>query len=141
MRTESLLGNDYGTTRSSTEARHLDAITDRLRRLIAQGFRFAHPRDPEGGLVAVIGIRAHHDVIDIVQLYGETDADATRIPGDEPDILAPRRVLWRSAGPALDILEATLALPDPAEGGAGAGHRGFWIPTQPGMATWLTAFA
>lgn len=145
MRAEYLSGKPEDTEVDglrSAGGRQLDEITDRLRRLIAEGFRFAHPRDSEGGLVAVIGVRAHHDVIDIVQLFGETDADAARIPGDEPDILYPRRVLWRDSGPALAVLDATLALPDPGRE-ASTRHRvqGCWIPTQPGQTTWLTAFA
>lgn len=121
----------------------MDEIADRLRQLIARGFRFAHPRDSEGALVAIVGVRVHHGVIDIVQLHSETDADGARIPGDEPDILFPRTVLWRSAGPALDILESALALPDPATEEDKVHHRssGCWLPTQPGRATWLAASA
>lgn len=145
MRAESLRdGSDNTEVQGlhGADGRHLDEITDRLRRLIAQGFRFAHPRDSDGGLVAVIGVRAHHDVIDIVQLFGESDADAARIPGDEPDILYPRKVLWRNTGYALDVLDSALALPDPGvPAGARQATNGCWIPTQPGRATWLTAFA
>jgi hypothetical protein len=120
---------------------HLDEITDRLRRLIDCGFRFAHPRDVQGSLVAIVGARAHHGVIDIVQLFSETDADAARVPGDEPDILLPRTVLWRITGPARTVLDRALALPDPVtdEGKVHRRANGYWMPTQPGRATWLPA--
>lgn len=119
----------------------MDEITERLRRLIDYGFRFAHPRDPQGSLVAIVGARPHHGVIDIVQLFGESDADAVRIPGDEPDILRPRVVLWRTTGPAHVVLDRTLALPDPVtdESKTHRESRGYWMPTQPGRATWLAA--
>src|SRR5690242_9351360 len=54
------------------------------------GFQFATNRDSGGVIVAVTGFRPHHGVMDIVQLYGEQDADAIRVPGDEPDVLFPR---------------------------------------------------
>jgi hypothetical protein len=44
--------------------------------------------------------RVHHGVIDIIALYGEHDADATRIPDNEVDILFPHTILWRTTGPA-----------------------------------------
>lgn len=122
---------------------HLDTIADRLRRLIACDFRFAHPRDIEGSLVAIVGVRAHNGVIDIVQLFSESDADAVRVPGDEPDILLPRTVLWRATGPAHTVLDRVLALPDPVTDD-GKVHRqssGFWMPTQPGRSTWQAASA
>lgn len=122
---------------------HMDSITDRLRCLIACGFRFAHPRDSQGSLVAIVGARAHHGVIDIVQLFSESDADAARVPGDEPDILLPRTVLWRSTGLAHTVLDRVLVLPDPVTDDDKVHHRsnGYWLPTQPGRATWLAASA
>ena len=56
------------------------------------------PRDAAGEVAAVVGVRVHHGVVDVVQIYGEHDADATRIPGDEPDIFFPYKVFWRSSG-------------------------------------------
>ena len=38
-------------------------ITDGLQALIARDFHFTHPRSADGSLIAVVGIRAHHDVI------------------------------------------------------------------------------
>jgi hypothetical protein len=118
-------------------------ITERLQDLIARGFRFAHPHDSEGALVAIVGIRAHHGVIDIVQLYSEDNADAARIPGDEPDVLLPRTVLWRSAGSARNVLDGLLALGDsvPTTDKPHSQPNGCWVPTQPGRSAWLAASA
>jgi hypothetical protein len=84
-----------------------------LRALVARGFRFVDPRDDEGEILAVVGVRAHHDVIDVVRLNSEDDAVAARIPSDQ-DVMAPRQVFWREAGPAHAVLDAMLALPDDA---------------------------
>jgi len=78
------------------------------------GFQFATNRDSGGVVVTVTGFRAHHGVIDIVQLYGEHDADAIRAPGDEPDVLFPRTTIWRTTGAAKDVIDNLLSLADPA---------------------------
>jgi hypothetical protein len=78
------------------------------------GFQFATNRDSGGVIVAVTGFRAHHGVIDIVQLYGEHDADAIRVPGDEPDVLFPRTTIWRTTGAAKDVIDNLLGLVAPA---------------------------
>lgn len=88
------------------------ASTDSLlRALVARGFRFVDPRDENGEVVAVVGVRAHDEVIDVVQLHGEDEAIATRIPGDQ-DILQPSRVFWREEGGAGQVLARLLALSD-----------------------------
>jgi len=115
-------------------------ITDGLQALIARDFHFTHPRSADGSLIAVVGIRAHHDVIDIVQLYGENDADAARIPGEEPDVLFPKTVLWRTTGRAVEVIQAALALEDP-EPERSAQAKGCWVPTHAGRSTWLAASA
>jgi len=95
---------------SSTETL---SSTDRLLgELVARGFRFMHPRNPEGDVVAVIGVRAHHNVTDVVWLRGEDDVVATRMPGDETNFLAPSRITWRSAGTAAEVLSELVGLPD-----------------------------
>jgi len=71
-----------------------------------------HPRNPEGLVVAVIGVRAHHNVVDVVWLRGEDDVVATRMPGDETNFLTPTRITWRSAGTAEEVLTELLDLPD-----------------------------
>jgi hypothetical protein len=82
-----------------------------LRALVARGFQFLDPRDDTGEIVAVVGVRAHHDVIDVIQLFDEDDAVGSRIPSNE-DVLAPRRVLWQQRGTARDVLAVLLDLPD-----------------------------
>ncbi len=115
-------------------------ITDGLQALIARDFHFAHPRASDGSLIAVVGIRAHHGVIDIVQLYGENDADAARIPGEEPDVLFPKTVLWRTVGAADEVIAEALELADPEPEHSGQAG-GCWVPTRAGRATWLAASA
>lgn len=84
---------------------------DQLIALRLRGFQFIDPRDDGGEVVAVVGVRAHDNVIDVVQLHGEDHAIASRMPCDE-DILAPRMVFWQQEGPAYDVLGSLLALPD-----------------------------
>lgn len=82
-----------------------------LRALVARGFRFIDPRDDNGDVVAVVGIRAHDNVVDVVRLNDEDDVVASRMPSDQ-DVLAPRQVFWQEAGSAQDVLGKMLALPD-----------------------------
>lgn len=118
----------------------MQEITDGLQTLIARDFNFAHPRDANGSLIAVVGIRAHRGVIDIVQLYDEDDAVAARVPGDEPDVLSPRTVLWRTTGSAREVIQDTLMLEDPAPEQA-RDSKGCWVPTHAGRSVWLAASA
>jgi hypothetical protein len=86
-------------------------VDTQLRALVARGFRFVDPRDEHGEVLAVVGVRAHDDVVDVVELHGEDNAVATRMPADQ-DILAPRRVHWREQGPASVVLAKLLCLAD-----------------------------
>jgi hypothetical protein len=119
-----------------------DGVAGRLRALIARGFQFVHPRDAGGELVAVVGVRAHHNVVDVLQLRAEDDVTALRVPGDESDILTPSTTLWRCAGAAREVMDALLALEDvvPAPQ-AGEAAKGVWVPVRPGQARWLSATA
>jgi len=92
-----------------------ERVDHRLISLRALGFQFTMHRGSGGAIVALTGLRAHHGVIDIVQLYGEHDVDAIRIPGDEPDILFPRTTMWRVTGTANDVIDSLLDLADPEE--------------------------
>jgi hypothetical protein len=92
-----------GTAASSVDAQ--------LRALVNRGFRFVDPRDEHGDVMAVVGVRAHGDVIDVVEILGEDEAVATRMPPDQ-DVLAPRRVHWREQGPASVVLARLLLLAD-----------------------------
>jgi len=87
------------------------SVDVQLRALVARGFRFVDPRDEQGDVLAVVGVRAHHDVVDVVELLGEDDAVATRMPPDQ-DFMSPRRFHWREQGPASVVLSKLLALPD-----------------------------
>ncbi|RRO12832.1 hypothetical protein EIL87_24430 [Saccharopolyspora rhizosphaerae] len=118
----------------------MNDITHGLQALVARDFQFTHPRDASGSLVAVVGIRVHRGVFDILQLFGENDADAARIPADEPDVLFPNRVLWRTNGPALDVINELLDLPEPLPE-TGAEPSGCWVPTHAGRSKWLAVTA
>lgn len=83
---------------------------DQILELRARGFYFIDPRN-DGEVVAVVGVRAHDNVIDVVRLHSEDDAIASRMPSDE-DIVAPTKVFWTQVGPASVVLDEMLALPD-----------------------------
>jgi len=118
----------------------MDNFEGQLKELMARGFSFAHPRDAAGDVAAVVGVRVHNGVVDVVQIYGEDDADATRIPGDEPDIFFPYKVFWRSSGTSRDVVAELLALPDPRPGDV-PHVKGCWVPARPGRSKWLSASA
>ena len=88
-----------------------DHTQEQLAALRQRGFRFIDPRDDEGEIVALVGVRVHHNVIDVVRLPSEDDAVAARLPSDA-DILAPARVFWEQAGSVGEVLAKLLALPD-----------------------------
>ncbi|GAB2966082.1 hypothetical protein LWP59_22475 [Amycolatopsis acidiphila] len=88
------------------------SVETRLMDLIGRGYRFIHPRDSDGAIVAVVGVRPHGTVIDILRLDAENDATALRVPADEQDLLAPSKTLWHCRGAAGDVLDELLALPD-----------------------------
>jgi hypothetical protein len=94
-----------------TSVAHQASTEDQILELRRRGFQFIHPRDGDGEIVAVVGVRAHHNVIDVVRLHAEDDVVASRLPSDA-DILAPTTVFWQQAGPAGEVLGELLALPD-----------------------------
>jgi hypothetical protein len=98
-------------------------INERLIAMRALGFRFGTNHDAAGVVVSLVAARAHHGVIDIVQLYGEHDADATRISCHEPNILFPKAVFWRTTGPASQVIDELLILSDPAPEHSGVSGR------------------
>jgi hypothetical protein len=118
-------------------------IESGLRELIHRGYQFVHPCDANGEVLAVVGVRVHDNVVDVVRLNAEDDVVATRMPGTEEDILEPEMWLWRSAGDAAKVLTALLALPD--ERTPGSLHlpekaaKGCWIPGRGGTSKWLAA--
>ncbi|HKS46235.1 MAG TPA: hypothetical protein VJT49_14210 [Amycolatopsis sp.] len=114
-------------------------MESRLQDLIDRGYRFIHPRDGEGRVIAVVGIRPHHSVVDVVRINAEDDVVASRMPGDEMDVLDPAKVLWRRAGRAEQVLDELLALPDQEDSAAGKTIHGCWVPGEGGMAKWMAA--
>jgi hypothetical protein len=115
-----------------------------LRELIARGYQFVHPRDAQGEVLEIVGIRVHDNVVDVVRLNAEDDVIAMRMPGDEDDILSPSRVLWQLAGPVGDVLKQILALPEDRTPGSAAAPgsgsaKGCWISSGRGDAKWLSA--
>lgn len=115
-----------------------EATEDRLLRLIERGFKFVHPRDESGDITAIVGVRPHHNVIDVVQLRTEDDAVALRLAGDTQDVLAPQEHSWRSEGPAPRVLDELLSLPD-IPGEEGPASNGCWIHTAKNRAKWVPA--
>lgn len=116
------------------------SIEDQLRGLVERGFQFVHPTDGDGQLAAVVGVRAHNGVVDVVKLHDENDVHAMRMPGDETDILTPRKVLWQRSGFVGAVLDAVLTLPDDhAVPGRRGESSGCWVPVRPGAAKWVTA--
>jgi hypothetical protein len=113
-----------------------DDTTALLLELVERGFRFVHPHDASGDLIAVHGVRVHHGVVDAVVLRAEDDAHAVRMPGDEPDILRPRTTLWETTGRAQTVLTELLDLPD-EQASPDVVAAGCWVPTRPGRAVWL----
>jgi hypothetical protein len=93
---------------TGTAAGSVDA---QLRALVRRGFQFVDPRDDNGDVLAVVGVRAHDDVIDVIELHGEDNTVATRMPPDQ-DVLAPRRIYWREQGPASVVMAKLLFLAD-----------------------------
>jgi hypothetical protein len=120
--------------------------TRQLRELVDRGFRFLHPTDSNGTVIAVMGVRAHHNVIDVVVLRTEMDAKAARMPGDEKDILAPTKTLWQATGRACVVLRKLSALADdeipdrstPVVDAQTPGPAiGCWVPVRPGNTKWF----
>lgn len=138
------------STELSTDS--LDRALGQLRELVVRGFRFVHPRDSDGAVLAVVGVRPHGGVLDVIVLHSESDAKAMRLPGDEKDVLDPRNVLWETTGPAPDVLAELLSFSETQVPGwarnesadvtsDGAPSTGCWIPVAPGATRWLMSTA
>ncbi|WP_197319709.1 hypothetical protein [Saccharomonospora sp. NB11] len=119
------------------------AVEDVLGRLIARGYTFVHPRDPQGEIVAVVGVRVHGTVVDVVRFDAEDDVTAMRMPSDESNILAPTSVQWRRDGDMYEVVDALLDLPDVPETPptARALGRGCWVGNDRGRSVYLRASA
>ncbi|PKW15590.1 hypothetical protein [Saccharopolyspora spinosa] len=89
---------------------HYDSCA-RLRALVARGFRLMPPvRDTDGELMALVYVRPHGDIVDVVELRGEDDVCAARVSRDQH--LRDHDVYWRTTGSACDVLDQVLALPE-----------------------------
>ncbi|WP_007024336.1 hypothetical protein [Saccharomonospora iraqiensis] len=132
--------SELSGTDEAAEARQVEEI---LGRLIEHGYRFVHPRDDSGEIMTIVGVRAHGAVVDVVRLDAEDAVNATRMPVDEADILAPRTVLWSRDGALAEVVDALLALPEVPDGTSAprrsGGARGCWVPGTRGRAKWLAA--
>jgi hypothetical protein len=56
-----------------------------------------------------VGVRTHHDVIDVIQLYGEDDAEAIRISNAVLDGRAVGAPLWTATGPPAEVIDVLLS--------------------------------
>jgi len=122
---------------SSAEKTGFD-IEHGLQQLIARGYQFVHPTNELGEVQAVVGVRVHDNVVDVVRLNAEDDVEAARLPGAEQNIFAPSSTLWRSSGEAGQVLGEVLALPDRTSD-AGPAANGCWVPGRGGRSKWLAA--
>ncbi|SDP20611.1 hypothetical protein SAMN04487905_102389 [Actinopolyspora xinjiangensis] len=84
----------------------------RLRELMARGFQFMQSTDSRGELLALVGVRGHDNVIDVVRLESEDHVTATRMPSWEENVFAPNTTWWHSSGPVCEVLDELLELPD-----------------------------
>ncbi|MFF5985566.1 hypothetical protein [Prauserella flavalba] len=118
-------------------------VEDVLGELIERGYRFVHPRNEQGEIITVVGVRAHGTVIDIVRLDAEDDVLAMRMPGDEQNILAPETILWKRSGAMHTVVADLLRLADDDFAPrAESETRGCWVPSgRAGRAKWLVATA
>ncbi|ATY15477.1 hypothetical protein CU254_37645 [Amycolatopsis sp. AA4] len=127
---------------SSAEASVADSgfdLDQGLQQLIARGYQFVHPTNGAGEVQAVVGVRVHDNVVDVVRLNAEDDVEATRLPGGEQNIFAPTSTLWRSRGEASQVLGEVLALPERPSAAPAAPANGCWVPGRGGRSKWLAA--
>ncbi|QRP46359.1 hypothetical protein [Amycolatopsis sp. FDAARGOS 1241] len=115
-----------------------------LQELMSRGYQFVHQTDASGEVEAVVGVRVHDNVVDVVRLNAEDDVVATRLPGTEDNVFAPEKWLWRRSGDAAGVLTEVLALPDEAgtddtDDTATAPAKGCWVPGRGGTSKWLAA--
>jgi len=125
-------------------AAELDPETP-IHQLIDAGYRFVHPRDAAGNVVSVVGIRAHHNVVDIVRINGIDDVTAIRTAADDPDMFDPDisesdNALWQQTGWVNEVVGNLLALADDEYSPAlDSVAKGCWVPTSQRSSAFLLA--
>ncbi|MER7012842.1 hypothetical protein ABT324_15605 [Saccharopolyspora sp. NPDC000359] len=90
-----------------------DESSIRLRQLVARGFRLMPPiRDADGELMALVYVRPHGDIVDVVELRGEDDVRAARVSQEQGLSTSPTIAEWHAVGAACEVLDQVLALPE-----------------------------
>ncbi|MEV4645431.1 hypothetical protein [Saccharopolyspora sp. NPDC049357] len=85
-----------------------------LRQLVLRGFQLMPPvRDGTGELEALIYVRPHGDVIDIVEVLAEDHVRAARVPRRGEIRTDDNAAYWRTNGNVVDVVDQVLALPEP----------------------------
>ncbi|MBQ0923682.1 MULTISPECIES: hypothetical protein [Saccharopolyspora] len=85
-----------------------------LRQLVLRGFQLMPPvRDGTGELEALIYVRPHGDVIDIVEVLAEDHVRAARVPRRGEIRTDDNAAYWRTTGNVVDVVDEVLALPKP----------------------------
>ncbi|WP_093415951.1 hypothetical protein [Saccharopolyspora flava] len=84
-----------------------------LRQLVLRGFQLMPPvRDGSGELEALIYVRPHGDVIDIVEVLAEDHVRAARVPRRGEIRTDDSAAYWRVAGGVIEVVDQVLALPE-----------------------------
>ncbi|RRO17580.1 hypothetical protein EIL87_09840 [Saccharopolyspora rhizosphaerae] len=84
-----------------------------LRKLVLRGFQLMPPvRDGAGELEALIYVRPHGDVIDIVEVLAEDTVRAARVPRRGEIRTDTHAAYWRITGGVIDVVDQVLALPE-----------------------------
>lgn len=85
----------------------------RLRQLVLRGFQLMPPvRDGTGELEALIYVRPHGDVIDIVEVLAEDHVRAARVPRRGEIRTDDSAAYWRITGDVIEVVDQVLALPE-----------------------------
>ncbi|TDC88997.1 hypothetical protein E1161_22525 [Saccharopolyspora aridisoli] len=83
-----------------------------LRQLVLRGFQLMPPvRDGTGELEALIYVRPHGDVIDIVEVLAEDHVRAARVPRRGEIRTDDNEACWRTTGTVVDVVDQVLSLP------------------------------